>query len=310
MDSPMRGTMGALSDRRPHVYLSEIDEVNNMDILSRLETVEIQITDRFPPEDMEYCRREEQFYQEAFHIYSETAFIEEETNARLALISPDSYCFPSIKENKDKIYDCSESFISRICGYFRKKYTVTVDDPEWKICEEDSYHRYKTERYDMVPLQYILDSVYEQMGGMSFEEKSFAELTSTARKAVTTYNGKSLYVLKGAKLIIEDFFRSYKDNIFERYKARIEERHRAFFKSLSHYEYGTYDISQKYQFICGQWEIDERDGVYDKHLISSSVIESIKIFKNGKMEIVFRSCRKAAEFMRTYFRGLPQKDAA
>ena len=283
-----------------------------MDLLSRLENVDIQIIDRFPPDDMEYCRAQERIYQAAYSIYSEVAFIEEDANAKLtALKDGDVYYIQEVEVNKDKIYKSSERFISRICGYFRKKHKVSVDEPDWMTeAEDEGYgHRYKTERYDMVPLQYILDSVYDQMGGMSFEEKAFNELKDSAREAMAKYNGTSKYRIQGIRLIVDEFFYSRKDSIYERYMASVESKHRAFFKALSHFEYGTYDLSHKYNFLC-DYRIDENDGVYDKHPVSSSVVKSIKVFKNGKTEFEFKDYMTIVKFMDIYFPGLPQQAAA
>ena len=283
--------------------------ININDLLDKLAGVEIQVTDRFPQEDMEYCRREEQTYKEAYALFDEFTGIAKEVNRCLQQFRESTY-FQRVEEQMDLVSECNERFIGAICGYFAKKYNVTVERPEWKILDEDGGYRRSRDRYDRVPLQYILNSVYEQMGGMTFEEKAFTEVKAAAREAVASCSGKSQYVIKGSKLAIENFYWSHKDRIWERYQAEMEERHRAFFKALSHFEYGDFEISRKYSFLCSGWRIDEEDGVYDKHFISSSVVDSIKVFKNGKVEIEFKDYLTAARFMETYFPGIPQMQAA
>ena len=279
-----------------------------MDLLEKLNNVEVKIIDRFPPEDMEYCRQAEKDYQSAYNIYSEFAYIVEETNEQIRLLSDIIYT-QTIDEHKDKVVNCNEWFISKICGYFGKKYAVTVEAPSWKIYEEDKWgDKYKIDCYDAVSLQYILDSIYEQMGGMSFEEKAFTELKEDARESIITYNGKPKYRIQGLKLIIDEFYRSHKDGIWERYMASIEKKHRSFFKALTHFEYGYYDISQKYNFLC-DYRLDENNGVYDKHIISSLIINSIRVYKNGKVEIDFKDYKTVIKFMDTYFPGIPQSAA-
>ena len=147
------------------------------------------------------------------------------------------------------------------------------------------------------------------MGGMSFEEKAFNELKEDAREVVTTYRGKSKYRIQGTKLIIDEFYQSRKDSILERYMATTELKHLSFFKALTHFEYDYYDISQKYKFLC-DYRLDENNGVYDKHVISSSVISTIKVYKNGKVEIEFKDYITVIKFMDTYFPGIPQAAAA
>jgi hypothetical protein len=278
-----------------------------MDILSKLENIEFQITDRFPLEDMEHCRREELVYQEVYHICSEVAFISEAANVKLKDFTHCPYV-QTLDDNMDKVYACSERFIGEVCGYFRKKYAITIDAPIWKTSQEESGRKHKRERYDVVPLQYILDSVYDQMGGMSFEEKAFVELLEDAKGSVTAYNGDSKYVIRNSKLVIDEFYWSHKDSIWERYMANVDSSHRSFFKALTHFEYGYYDVSQKYGLLCG-YRIDEKEGSYDKHVISSTIVHTIKVFKNGKIEVEFKDYGTAVKFMETYFPGIPQQEA-
>lgn len=278
-----------------------------MDLFKKLDLVEIQVTDRFPAEDMAFCRKEEEIYREVFFIYSEVAYIAEDARERLKAFSGNAYV-QSLDDNKDKVYDCNERFIHKICGYFSKKYSVSIDYPDWMIEDEDRGRRNKKERYDVVPLQYVLDSIYEQMGGMSFEERAFNELKEDARDAVLTYRGIPKCKIQGVKLVIDDFYCSRKDSIWERYMADVESKHRSFFKALTHFEYEDYYLHQKYGFLC-DYRIDEKEGVYDKHVISSTVVSSIKVFKNGKIEIEFKDYKTAVSFMDTYFPGVLQKAA-
>ena len=258
---------------------------------------------------MEYCKQAEKDYEEAYNVYSEFSYIAEETNKQIVAF-PDKLYIQFIDNSKDKIYDCSEKFIDTICGYFRKKYAITVEAPSWKIEDEDERSRRNIKkRYDIVPLQYILDSVFEQMGGMSFEEKAFNELKETAKEAVINYHGVTKYRLQGVKLVIEDFYASHIDYICKRYMASVQLKHRSFFKALTHFEYGDYYISQKYNFLC-DYQLDEKRGVYDKHIISSSIINNIRVYKNGKMEIEFKDYKTVKKFMDIYFPGVPQKKSA
>ena len=91
--------------------------------------------------------------------------------------------------------------------------------------------------------------------------------------------------------------------------ADVELHHFSFFKALTHFEDDYYDISQKYRFLC-DYKIDEKNGVYDKHIISSSVINFIRIYKNGKVEFEFKDYKTVIKFMDKYFPGIPQAAAA
>ena len=279
-----------------------------MELLEKLDKIEIKTIDRFPPADMEYCRQAEKDYHDAYNIYSEFSYIVEEINESIAVLSDKLY-IQKIDDNKDKVYDCNTRFISKICAYFRNKYSVSIENPEWEIIEEQHGYKKKKEKYGAVPLKYILDSVYEQMGGMSFEEKAFNELKESAGNALRTHHGKSKYSVKGTKLIVEDFYNSYKHSVWERYMATVEKKHNSFYTALTHFEYGWYDISQKYSFLC-DYRIDENSGVYDKHCFSSSVINSIRVYKNGKLEIDFKDYKTVMRFIDIYFPGIPQQKAA
>jgi hypothetical protein len=283
------------------------------ELLAKLDNVEIQTTDRFSPVDMEYCRQTEREYQQIHQIYSEVAFIIDDANSKIKSFPKFPYA-TSINECKKLICDCNENFIHSICRYFKEKYSVSINNPKWPMTEtfdyEDDNDNYfdkkgNPKKYEIVPLSYILDDIYNQMGGLSFEEKGFNEVLAYVRSAVTTYKGEISYSLKGKKLIIDQFYWSHKCHIFNRYEATVSDHHKGFFKALSHYEYGYFDIAQKYDFLCG-YDIKESNGVYDKHDISSSVISSLKVFKNGKLEIEFNDYDKAVKFVKTYLPGIPQ----
>ena len=280
-----------------------------MELLQKLDKVEIKTIDRFPPADMEYCRRAEKDYQDAYNIYSEFSYIVEEINESISALGDKLY-INKIDDNKDKVYKCNKEFIRKICRYFREKYSVSVENPEWETVEENHGYKEKNENYDAVPLKYILDSVYEQMGGMSFEEKAFNELKEGAKEALTDYRGKSKYFIQGKKLIVEKFYNSHIYYMSKKYKATVESKHRFFFTALTHFEYGWYEISQKYGFLCNNYQISESSGVYDKHFLSSTVINTVRLYKNGKVEIDFKDYRAVKKFMDKYFPGVPQAAAA
>jgi len=289
--------------------MTEMTNMTGLDLFSKLEKVELQAADKFPAEDMEYCRKTESAYQEVYGIYDDIAKRCTEAISKAKNMLGPRYV-KDIVDNVEPVHSCNERFIAQICLYFREKYKISIDCPSWSVTRKNEYAREISEpEYEPVPLQYILDSIYEQMGGMSFAEKAFDEVKTAAKEAVLAHKGQSKYLLRGAKLIIESFYFSRKGSIGERYKARVENEHRAFFKALSHFEYGSFDLSQKYLFLC-QWEIDEKNGVYDKHDIHSTVISSVKVFKNGKLEIEFKDYQTAVRFMETYFPGIPQQAAA
>jgi len=280
-----------------------------MDLFDKLDKTEIKTTDRFPEADMEFCRQAEKEYHDAYNVYSELSYLIEEINDSIQCLSEKTY-IQKIDDCKDKVYGCNKKFIRNICGYFKQKYSVSIDEPDWKIIKEDKWgYKTKKDKEEAVTLQYILDSVYEQMSGMSFEEKAFHELKEDARESMTTHQGKSKYCVRGKKLVVDEFYWSHKDYVWGRYTASIDKKHRSFFKALTHFEYKRYEISNKYDFLC-DYKIDEETGVYDRHYISSSVIEAIKLYKNGKVEIDFKNNRTAMSFINTYFPGVPQQTAA
>jgi len=83
-----------------------------VDLLEKLGNIEIKVIDRFHTEDMEYCRQVERDYQEAYNIYSEYSYIAKEANEQIKGFSDKLY-IQLIDDNKDKVYDCNERFISQ-----------------------------------------------------------------------------------------------------------------------------------------------------------------------------------------------------
>lgn len=282
--------------------------MNNL--IDKLDSVKIQITDKFPQEDMEFCREQWQAYKAAFELYHALFMTADEVNVNLQALTDKTYVFQKLADNAAALRRINSRFISTICSYFAKKYSVSISEPEWTNIVENKYGRENSEKkLEIVPLDVILDNIFEQMGGMSFEDKAFEEMKSAAKKAVSFYDGGSKYIIKGVKLIIEDFYNSYKSRIFERYEASVYSEHKAFFQALTHFESSLFMINGSYRFLCG-YDISEKNGDFDKHEIHSEVVRSIKVFKNGKLEVEFKDYVTARRFMDTYFPGLPPKEVA
>jgi hypothetical protein len=139
------------------------------------------------------------------------------------------------------------------------------------------------------------------MGGMSFKEKALNEIKEGMRDIFyNSYRNKYDLAIKKNKIVFDRFYASHKCSIWNRYKASVNQSHTKFFQALSHFEYGDMFFHPAYNAFTGCYEIDEETGIYDKHPIHSSIVSSIKVFKNGKVEIEFADSEKARVFAKEY----------
>jgi len=292
---------------------------NVLSLLDKFNTVEVTAADRFSPDDMAFCEEEEKIYKEAHKIHTDIlvsayAFFEKyEKNSQTRKCYVSEYSggkdCAGINNYRNNVMDTNQNFISNICNYFAKKYNVTIEKPKWEAINNEYFGNNRLEvSLDIMPLNFVLDSIFQQMGGRTFTEKALDEIKSSVKKCVyTEYNNKWKMAIKGVKLHIDGFYSSGFCNIYKRYEISIKEKNNAFFKALTHFEYNSAYIDSKYDKYTGNYTIREETGIYDKHAVISSVISTIKVYKNGKVEFEFIDSAKARLFAKNYcgYNGQP-----
>lgn len=237
----------------------------------------------------------------------------------------------------------NETFITSIVGYFSEKYNVKLDskeiaekliparpaDPEypygWRNMpakEKEDYARRCEEHKEAVeawerslrslPLRYekIVDEIFNQLGGFSFTEKAMNELLERLWNA-THYRYDSTWqnVKAGDERfeIQKNILRfscgcSYNSYYSSDSEYRINDDILPVLEAVAHSECGEFSAACKY--FPGL--VDTYSGVQTSEYIPGGFrVESLKFFKNGRLDIKFTSPAALQEFAENYLRRRP-----
>lgn len=273
------------------------------DIFNKFNNIEITADQKVSGEDLEFCKEQEIIYKELISNYNEfyerlqiigekdkehgkkygnqsgTYFHTQNTAFNYAM---------SKYDYQDAINKLKNSFVGYICHYFENKYSITIEDDKIKS-------KYK----ENVTYDNIIDEIHEQMGGYNFTEKAVQEIKEEIKKIVhCKYDGSWNLAIRNNKIVIDGYFSHY-DSIWKEH--RISTNIHKVFNALQNFDDGS--ISRNSELFNKYYGYqNERNAMnYERYEpYSLEKVKSIKILKNGKMEIEFTSNQVAAKFANEY----------
>lgn len=271
------------------------ESINTDDILNLFDTIDLtQEKTLISDEDREHINKYEESYKATLSVFENTlqqlkALYEQFGDDNKTYDSYSFVCqYNDIKNMEERISKLKNNFISRVCYYFINKYNVTIDYE--LICK----------KYDTtVTAQNILDEIIEQLDGFSFVEKAEQEIKQQLQKE-TTY---SKPVVKGNKLTLSNFF--YLDQFdlkWGNYKLSYNSYDRAqiLLKALYLYEYNITQLTEEAEELYKTFRYGKNDDVFTTHELNMKKIKSIKLYKNGRVDIEFTSNYYAKEFAKDF----------
>lgn len=194
-------------------------------------------------------------------------------------------------------------FISDVYSYFREKYNVRLETMEHSGEYSIEYRKAEAEAnlkwFLEIDYKMLVDDIIEQLGGFSFEDKALEEITSRVKKQCKSWRNEQVTTVKSNIISINSFLYFDRWKI-EWHKKYINGRVQDFsdmLKLLSHNESGI--IENKFT------EVEEYVNSYDNDCIgdyelNGSKVKSLKIFKNGKLQIKFNNGAEALYFANKY----------
>lgn len=251
-------------------------------------------------------------------------------------ITTDSFCC-----NEDAVYKAmterNKTFIFAIVGYFAKSYKVELDKREimehlipaapqepklpwggYRNMTDDEIDTFKKELNDhkakvceyekclrSLPLRYeqVVDEIFVQLGGFSFQEQSMNEfLDRTWKCCHSSWNGdKETFEIKNDVLRLpngchcdENKWMTYPEPRYE-----LTDDSKTLLDALAYFECGRMDKGRLwFPDLCGYSKTTEN--FFEIHNMGK--IKSIKLFKNGRVDIKFRNATYLQEFAEQYMR--------
>jgi hypothetical protein len=272
---------------------TEQEEQNNMnneqeeDILSKFDNVEVKNTSRISEKDEEFCKDHEMQYKE--FITFANKYMDYLENNKL---NNRYFYSTSLTENMfNKMRDIKCSFIENIVEYFRKEYKVTLKSETINKKHDINI------TYDM-----IVSDIIEQLGGYNFTDKASKEIKDALKSKVKrTYKEEPNATVKNNKVILDDFF--YIDSFDKKWGTckvsyGSDEGFYKLLKAVSHFEQGVFE--NKYSALYDTITREKDDDVFKTHNLMCIKAESMKVFKNGKVEIIFKTSAYARQFAKEY----------
>lgn len=247
--------------------------------------------------------------------------------------------------NVDGVYDTmkkrNHTFISTIVNYFSRKYSVELDGREieehliptgpkepdlpwggYRKMTEDEIAAYRKglgvykdakEKFDQslctFPLRYeqVVDEIFVQLGGFSFQERAMNEFLRLCWGA-SHYRRADQYVeefeikndtlrLTGSWVYCDE--NKWMSNPVPEYKP--SQSLKTILDALAHYEVGKLKDGAKW--FPELFKYDTKENQFE--IVYMSKIKNIKLFKNGRVDIKFRSAAFVQEFVEQYLRRNP-----
>jgi hypothetical protein len=273
-------------------------EVNvNDDFLSMFDQVEIENNSRIAADDMTFCQLEQMKYETAIQMIIRLAN-EIKNTSGLDILSKEwhkqkstneyleAYKFKDIKTLAD---DIKEKFTRNIVNHFEKKYNVTIETS--KLDKSSEYG---------ITYENILDHIFLQLDGFSFEEKATKEIKDKLKENFT--NRWSKVSIKNKKLTITDYV--WWDG-YSWSGKRIgwnDSKVNPLFHALSLFEINSTDMLITFENVIRELkEGEQKYDIFSKYEFDHlDKAKSFKVFKNGKIEIEFATTEQAFQFVREY----------
>ena len=260
------------------------EEIDNSfdDILSKFDNIEINNNSRISADDEEFCKGKEKEYKEFIEFSNNYIQYLEVNKFKNPLYN--SQCL--IDEMETQRQNKMGVFVNSIVNYFGNKYKVT-------LTSEPIYKKYSIE----INYNNIVSEVIEQLGGYNFTDKAEKEIKDKFKNVVN--NDK--ISIKNNKISIDGFF--YIDSFDVKYKTysvsyNSNRDFHKLFKAISHFLYGSNEsyFSNLYDTITQK----KNDDVFKTHEIANNGIKTLKLFKNGRIDLEFSSSEYARKFVKEY----------
>ncbi|MFA1782433.1 hypothetical protein ACDX77_19350 [Bacillus velezensis] len=266
-----------------------------MNILSKLNEVTINNTNRIAETDSKFCENQYKQYvaarealQQALNIIK-PAYEEEKKSVDNSL----DYCYlnkyQDIAPIEKRLEEIKEDFISKVVRHFSRQYKVTLDT---EVINK-KYDLYLTHKD-------IIAEIFEQMGGFNFKEKAVHELIEASKATIYNFGKVSI---KKTSLSITDFVRWDSwgwDGLRISWDSKKES---SLFTALSHFENGDVKmLDSLFDMYKGMEKGSKHYNIFSKYEFDCEKFKSIKIFKNGKITIEFKNQTLAQEFANTYLK--------
>ena len=306
-----------------------------MSLMEKFSAVEIKADNRISEDDKAFCLRQQEAFDKAGPALQKVAEAMAAAKAEQAgiLTADEDFIDRYVGGdcNVDDVYDTMKkrnlTFISTVVNYFSHKYSVELDKHEieehliptgpkepnlpWggyrSMSEKDKFEQ----SLRTLPLRYeqVVDEIFVQLGGFSFQERAMNEFLRLCWDRSHHRNWRSdqyeeefeikndVLRLTGSWVYCDE--NKWMSNPVPEYKP--SQSLTTILDALVHYEVGKFKGGA--QWFPELFKYDTQENQFE--IAYMSKIKNIKLFKNGRVDIKFRSAAFVQEFVEQYLRRNP-----
>lgn len=293
-----------------------------MNLVEKINQVKIKADTRISGADRAFCERQQRAYDAAREALRELDFTWTDCISQQKMILDGEQAYTYYLGNdrnlkatcfRDELERLHEHFINRLTSYFAHTYSVDLSaqsiterllpsnnskgifEREKAEEAEAAYHKAMRE----LALRYtdVLDQIFIQLGGRSFQEKAFWELQQRCCSAVwNTYKNEPQYVQQKDIIHFYCHFCSC-DADWTPPRWSMTDRAKSVLGGVVHFETGSYTMVPAVLSDFFSYR-DVRQACTAFH--GYSKLRQIRLFKNGRMDIRFASSALAEQFIDIY----------
>ena len=289
-----------------------------MGLLDKLEQVEITADSRLPEDDLMFCETQQQAYDESRRAFREIRRQWKkaiQTQKDLLGTSSDgslpyfgsNYRFGITDINRE-LEKLHSKFISEITGHFNTKYRMTISvgaikehlipaEPDPYKCDKDTSNEYhRNLRALALHYEDVVDQMFIQLDGLSFVERAFQELRTKCYNAAHSHNGKPSYDSKGDTLRFGGYFCRCDDR-WGREDWSLTDEMKDILTGVAHYETNTFGrFPVGFSELLGYSDVSTSQFQFP----TCQKLVHLRMFKNGRVDLKFKTAALAKEFAKTY----------
>lgn len=253
----------------------------------------------------------EELYKRAIAVYKSVYDIYKAENESYSEEDRKNYKYSSFLVGNfgvpKSLSDVQNSYISGIFSYFSNKYNVQLENNFDRYDLDREYYRYndsdpiKELVVDFIDYHTVLDIIFDQLGGMSFEEKAIKEVKDKLKeKCYNGYHDTWEIKVKGNKFTYTGGYCS-KETYFDYYNFGSTEWLRAFIDALAFNTYGEKTQVYSLNHLYGSYSIRLEEDDFQNGFSAPEVgVKHIKFFKNGRVDITFVDAEFCRKFVREW----------
>lgn len=290
-----------------------------MNLLEKFEAVTVKADGRITPEDKAFCEVHQAAYDAAVQSFRELAFFwEDMENTQKELLGGEgayylsSHNGPEISRRRinDHLEYLHREVICNIVRHFNTTYNVSVSSGD--ICNNllpkepgfssydnmevfEEYHNKLREA--KVRYEDVVDQIILLLDGRSFAQQAFFELTEKCHKAAWNLHQKEAEFERKKSTIRFTGYFCHVNQGYRQEEWKLNDKTKEILHGVAHFETGAYDI-----YPLGFSELLRYGGVcYNEHEFTTcKKVVSLKMFKNGRVDLKFATDAYAEAFINTY----------